>query len=137
VDQAEARAICAGCPAAVPCLDGAVRRNEQYGIWAGQLAPFGRLATGRALRAGDPLAYQAAITAAIERPERPAGICQRCGDPTPATVVIDNNSPGATCGIATTYNKGCRCDRCRATKRPVPGPVTRTYRPRARLREAG
>lgn len=30
-----ARAICAGCPVAEPCLEEALSSNTQHGIWAG------------------------------------------------------------------------------------------------------
>lgn len=32
----EAAAICAECPVKAPCLEGALERNEQYGIWGGR-----------------------------------------------------------------------------------------------------
>lgn len=32
---AEVKAVCAGCPVQVDCLDEALARNEQHGIWGG------------------------------------------------------------------------------------------------------
>ena len=34
---AQAKAICATCPAMVPCLEGAIARAEPWGVWGGQL----------------------------------------------------------------------------------------------------
>jgi len=36
--HAEARAICAGCPSRVPCLEEALTNREQYGIFGGLTA---------------------------------------------------------------------------------------------------
>lgn len=32
---AYAQAVCASCPVRRPCLAGALRRREQYGVWGG------------------------------------------------------------------------------------------------------
>jgi hypothetical protein len=34
-DAAQAKAICHRCPERAPCLSGALRRRETYGIWGG------------------------------------------------------------------------------------------------------
>lgn len=34
-ETAEAKQICAGCPVREPCLEYALRKNEQWGIWGG------------------------------------------------------------------------------------------------------
>lgn len=44
-DIAAAKRICAGCPALVPCLEGAVARAEAAGVWGGQLFAEGRIVT--------------------------------------------------------------------------------------------
>ena len=41
-DAAQAKAICRGCPERVPCLSGALRRRETYGIWGGTDVTAGR-----------------------------------------------------------------------------------------------
>ena len=52
-DIAQAKAICAGCPVLSPCLEGALRRREPWGVWGGQLFLNGKmLATKR--RRGRP-----------------------------------------------------------------------------------
>lgn len=38
-----ARLACARCPIAVQCRAGAIERNEQYGVWGGQLILDGEL----------------------------------------------------------------------------------------------
>lgn len=54
-DIAAARAICAGCPVATPCLEAALARREPWGVWGGQVLRNGRiLATKR--RPGRPRA---------------------------------------------------------------------------------
>jgi len=112
--------VCAGCPVRIQCLDGAVRRAEPYGIWGGVLAtpeaPFRWLR--HHLTTGDPLAYAAALREATERPvETPAGPCPRCeGEIQAGIYPIDRNPAGATCGHVSTYNRGCRCDPCKAGK---------------------
>lgn len=52
-DIAEAKRLCADCPAIAPCLEGALTRAEPCGVWGGQLFLNGRvLATKR--RRGRP-----------------------------------------------------------------------------------
>jgi len=53
---------------------------------------------------------------ATQREWTPMRACGRCGDPIPAgRHPPDRNTPGATCGVAVTYAKGCRCFRCRVS----------------------
>jgi WhiB family redox-sensing transcriptional regulator len=40
---AEAKRICAVCPAIVSCLEGAIQRREPCGVWGGQLFERGRI----------------------------------------------------------------------------------------------
>ncbi len=52
-DIAAARAICATCPVALECLEGAIERHEPWGVWGGQMFINGKiLATKR--RRGRP-----------------------------------------------------------------------------------
>ena len=43
VDVARAKAMCALCPLAQQCLDGALEREEPWGVWGGQLLSGGRI----------------------------------------------------------------------------------------------
>jgi len=38
-----AKAICAGCPLQSPCLEGALSRQEPWGVWGGELFVKGRI----------------------------------------------------------------------------------------------
>ncbi len=38
-----AKAICATCPVAEPCLAGAIQRREPWGVWGGQLFKDGKV----------------------------------------------------------------------------------------------
>lgn len=117
----EALMLCAGCVGAAQCLEGALQRGEKSGIWGGidfglpREQPFdspdglarGLEATRRAA-AGEP---------PEERPWQPERACERCGARVPAgNWPRDQNGPDATCGIPSTFNRGCRCDECRDGK---------------------
>ncbi len=39
---AQAKRICAQCPVLTPCLEEAIDRREQWGVWGGQLFIDGR-----------------------------------------------------------------------------------------------
>ncbi len=43
VQIARAKAICAKCPIAVACLEGALERVEPWGVWGGELVDNGRI----------------------------------------------------------------------------------------------
>lgn len=120
---AEAKEICADCPVIISCLDWAVRHGEQ-GIWGG-VGPERRTLLRAALSTGNALAYHTSLMEVLqdlgrqlrghedERPEVPEGACGRCGARRRAgRLPADRNGPGARCGLAATYNKGCRCDPC-------------------------
>ncbi len=42
-DIRAAKAICATCPLAAPCLAGAVARREPWGVWGGELFKDGKI----------------------------------------------------------------------------------------------
>ena len=42
VEIAEAKALCGECPMRLACLEGALARQEPWGIWGGQLFDGGR-----------------------------------------------------------------------------------------------
>jgi WhiB family redox-sensing transcriptional regulator len=42
-DIALAKAICAKCPVADPCLQGALERREPWGVWGGQIILKGKV----------------------------------------------------------------------------------------------
>lgn len=125
----EAKQACAYCPMRVRCLDKAIKRSEEFGIWGGMGTDL-RLWIRSQYTIG-PEAYQEALRRAFaeldywagkpgaERPEEPVGgppaVCSRCG----ARIrigkkgnPIDRNGPKAKCGKASTYNRGCRCIPC-------------------------
>lgn len=50
----DAKRICLGCPVRVRCLDAAVERGEQYGIWGGHLFVAGRIVLHKRRRGRPP-----------------------------------------------------------------------------------
>jgi hypothetical protein len=54
IDIARAKAICAKCPLAVECLDGALEREEPWGVWGGQLLLNGRIVLHKRPRGRPP-----------------------------------------------------------------------------------
>lgn len=119
-DQAiEAKRTCRGCPVRGECLTYAVVWNEVHGIWGG-LTFDRRQKLRRLWVAGDALAFRAefdAVMAGRRRTRRAPKVCERCGCPVNAvTVPEDRNGPNAKCGSVGTYNRGCRCDACKAAK---------------------
>lgn len=97
----EAKQVCAQCPALVPCLEGALERNESEGIWGGaggdEMRNLRRAwVKGRTF----PEYWQQALLRHIARLD---------GD----GELVDRNGPGATHGLRATYNRGCRCVPCR------------------------
>lgn len=123
----DAKRICAGCPVARPCLRFAVRVNDRFGIWAG-LNDKRRQVLRRLWTAGDVEEFSAAVDEAlrwvagaaagtVDTAARPEDVCARCGDRIrEGARPLDRNGPRATCGLPSTYNDGCRCDRCVAGK---------------------
>ena len=53
-DIAEAKKVCLACPVRTECLDAAVRRGEQYGIWGGHLLVAGRIVLSKRRRGRPP-----------------------------------------------------------------------------------
>lgn len=53
-DIVAAKAICAGCPAIAPCLEGAIGRAEPCGVWGGQLFLNGRVLSQKRRRGRPP-----------------------------------------------------------------------------------
>lgn len=53
-DIVAAKAICAGCPAIAPCLEGAIGRAEPCGVWGGQLFLNGRVLAQKRRRGRPP-----------------------------------------------------------------------------------
>ena len=50
----EAKRVCLACPVRVRCLDTAVERGEQYGIWGGHLFVAGRIVLSKRRRGRPP-----------------------------------------------------------------------------------
>lgn len=55
VRERTAKAVCAGCPVRTECLEHALRRREQYGIWGG-LNSSERAEARRLARGAEPAA---------------------------------------------------------------------------------
>jgi len=47
VDIARAKAICRRCPLTASCLQGAIEREEPWGVWGGELIEGGRIIADR------------------------------------------------------------------------------------------
>ncbi|BAN04164.1 WhiB family transcriptional regulator [Ilumatobacter coccineus] len=47
VDIARAKAMCALCPLAIDCLNGALEREEPWGVWGGELISGGRIVANK------------------------------------------------------------------------------------------
>ncbi|MFZ4516969.1 MAG: WhiB family transcriptional regulator [Microthrixaceae bacterium] len=50
----DAKRICLACPVRTDCLDAAVERGEQYGIWGGHLFVAGRIVLHKRRRGRPP-----------------------------------------------------------------------------------
>jgi hypothetical protein len=53
-DIIEAKRICASCPLAARCLEGAVERREPWGVWGGELFVNGRILAQKRKRGRPP-----------------------------------------------------------------------------------
>ena len=53
-DIALAKRLCAGCPVLLDCLEAAVARNEQFGVWGGQLFVGGKVVHFKRARGRPP-----------------------------------------------------------------------------------
>ncbi len=62
-DIARAKALCADCPVADACLDGAIERHEPAGVWGGQLFADGKILVFKRKRGRPPKNAQTQLTA--------------------------------------------------------------------------
>lgn len=53
-DISRAKAICARCPMLLACLEGAIEREEPWGVWGGQLFRNGRILSYKRPRGRPP-----------------------------------------------------------------------------------
>lgn len=53
-DIAAAKRVCLDCPARRRCLDAAMERGEQYGVWGGHLLVAGRIVLSKRRRGRPP-----------------------------------------------------------------------------------
>lgn len=53
-DIIQAKRICASCPVADDCLEGALQRREPWGVWGGQLFLNGRILAQKRKRGRPP-----------------------------------------------------------------------------------
>lgn len=60
-DIARAKAICANCPVAEPCLATALIRREPWGVWGGELIMNGRVLANRKRRGRPPKVARADV----------------------------------------------------------------------------
>lgn len=125
----EAKGICARCHVQVRCLDGAVQARISDGIWGGVGAD--RRTWLAAVRAAVPHVVWRRVlqreALEVRRfvgldvgpvPIEPQRECWRCGEVVPAgRHPVDRAGPNASCGIVSTYNRGCRCLPCTTAKR--------------------
>jgi WhiB family redox-sensing transcriptional regulator len=54
LDTARAKAICAKCSLAASCLEGAIDREEPWGVWGGELVENGRVVHNKRPRGRPP-----------------------------------------------------------------------------------
>ncbi len=67
VDVARAKVICSKCSSRVECLQGALERNEPWGVWGGELLEEGRIRTTKRPR-GRPATRNIRLTVVQEVP---------------------------------------------------------------------
>lgn len=53
-DIATAKRVCEGCPVMVECLETAIDRGEQWGVWGGQLLIAGKIVMTKRRRGRPP-----------------------------------------------------------------------------------
>jgi WhiB family redox-sensing transcriptional regulator len=103
--------VCATCPVAQRCLITALERGERHGIWGG--AGGDLLRWLRRVYA----AHQANPDDETAREQWDAALDTHRRILAGENIVIDRNGPGATHGLAVTYNRGCRCAPCCRSRR--------------------
>lgn len=103
----EAKRVCARCPVLRECLEDAIERREEHGIWGGAGENW-RRQLARAYRAG-PETWEPALAEHVARLDQLTASEENYG----SVVAIDTNGPGATHGLASTYARGCRCRPCK------------------------
>jgi len=119
-----AKGVCADCTVRVECLTYAVEVGESAGIWGG-VGEDRRAGLRRVYLSGDAVEWVRALAAEADHiavsisgfPDDRVPVwqapCVRCGDRIwSGTPPPDRNGPNATCGRPSTYNRGCRCERC-------------------------
>jgi WhiB family redox-sensing transcriptional regulator len=67
VDVQRAKAICAKCTSFAECLNGAIEREEPWGVWGGELIEYGRVVQDKKPR-GRPATKIRPITVIEEVP---------------------------------------------------------------------
>lgn len=114
-DGATARAACRSCPVVVDCLLYAIDNKQEHGIWGGasevSRRPLARLAR---VHAGYVEECSCGFCAAAADHLRRLRDDVTRGRSTRGPVV--SFGPGARCGTASKYGRGCRCPECTAAK---------------------
>ena len=124
----DAKRICLDCPVRGRCLDHAVRKPEEFGIWGGVGEDRRRYVRRQyllSITSRDPWVYRNALAEEENEIGRAFGVhdeerpfteqhrCPSCHEWVPAgRHPVNRNGPAARCGIVSTYNKGCRCRLC-------------------------
>lgn len=117
VTAKKAKAICRVCPSTASCLDHAVLQNEP-GIWGGTAEEKRRRLRRdwNKIEAGmSPNPPAGSWSGGIPRWDRLVDVTVkgiRLG--IDLDVLTEQNTPGATCGHISTWNRSCRCDSCHA-----------------------
>ena len=129
-DGLTARRVCRACPVVVDCLVYALDNCEEHGIWGGAseasrrpLARVGRVHAG--VGDGCSCEFCSAVGRHLEWLRDDGGRGRSSSTVGP----VVSFGPGARCGTASKYGRGCRCVLCREAK------VEQLRRAAARRRE--
>jgi hypothetical protein len=75
--EAEARALCTGCPRRQACFNGALEREEEWGIWGGHPFPYDPVAEAQREARRTERTMGAAVARAVVTGRDSAGITRR------------------------------------------------------------
>ena len=87
-----AKALCGGCPVRVACLAGALRREEPWGVWGGEIFERGAIIPHKRPR-GRPSKATLPVRPRTQRPGTPSAPDRPTPRTTRETEMIKLNSP--------------------------------------------